>query len=86
MFGLSIQELGRVFMSLRVLWLAMMSWCKTMTLVPVERTHSNNGLTGLASVAGTPLLGITWCKGPPMAESFSLVHPEVRYTTTPYGS
>ena len=85
-FTPSIHGVGPVSMLLKVLSLAIMSWCRTMTLVLVEPTNSNNGLTGSASVAKIPLLGITWSKVPPMAESFSLDHLEVRYTTTPYGS
>ena len=86
MFTPSIQGAGLVSMLLRVLSLATMSWSRTMTLVLVERTNSNSGLTGSASVAKIPLLGITWYKVPPMAESFSLDHLEVKYTITPYGS
>ena len=86
LFGLSIQEGGPVSILLKVLSLATVSSCKTTTLVHAERTYSNNGPTGLASAAKTPLLGITWCKGPPTVELFYLDHPDLRYTTTPYGS
>jgi hypothetical protein len=59
LFGLSIQEVGPVSMLLKVLWLAPVSSCRTTTLVHVERIYSNNGPTGSASAAKTPLLGIT---------------------------
>ena len=59
MFGLSIQEVGPVSMLLKALWLATVSSCKTTTLVLVERTYTDNGLTGSASAAKTPLSGIT---------------------------
>ena len=59
LFGLSIQEAGPVSISLMVLWLATVSLCRTTTLVHVERTYTDNGPTGSASVAKTPLLGIT---------------------------
>ena len=59
LFGLSIQEVGPVSMLLKVVWLATVSSCKTTTLVLVERTYTDNGLTGSASAAKTPLSGIT---------------------------
>ena len=86
LFGLLIHEVGLVSISLKVLWLATVSLCRTTTLVRVERTYSNNGPTGSASAAKTLLLGITWYKGPPMAELFCLDHLDHRYTTTLYGS
>ena len=59
LFGLSIQGVGPASMSLKVVWLAIMSSCKTTTLVLVVRTCSSNGPMGSASVAEIPLLGIT---------------------------
>ena len=45
LFGLSIQEVGPASMSQRELWLARMSWCRTMISVPVDKTISKNGPT-----------------------------------------
>ena len=59
LFDLPIQEVGPVSIFLKVLWLATVSLCRTMTLVRVERTYSSNGPMGSASAAKTPLLGIT---------------------------
>jgi hypothetical protein len=59
LFGLPTQEVGPAFTSLKVLWLATMSSCKTTTLVHVELIYSNNGPTESASAAKTLLLEIT---------------------------